>query len=329
MMSMTFRKAVDSDIPSIVRLLKKTIGESLVPKSEGYWRWKHLDNPFGRSLVYVATDKDVIVGVRAFMRWKFLKSGETVQAVRAVDTAVDPDYQRMGLFKKLNSLLIEEAMQENLAFIFNTPNEKTRSGNLKMGWQIVGKLPISVTCPSLGAILSRAVKNRATNHDNPSDVPLRQFAEHRCFTDSMRLDIERNDLMKTDFSTPYLKWRYIDVPIETYFGMTWEDQSNFGLIVYRLKSSKFGTELRVTDWFINSPITARALREKMVERLGAKDVDYVTISSLASSNILPSKLILKNLKIGPVVTGRELKLDISDLRSFKRWRPSLGDLELF
>lgn len=64
---MIIREATDSDISSIVLLLKDSLGESLTPKSEALWNWKHQTNPFGNSPILVAEDEGKLVGVRSFM----------------------------------------------------------------------------------------------------------------------------------------------------------------------------------------------------------------------------------------------------------------------
>ena len=97
---MEIREATESDIPDIVALLKKSLGESLMPKTEAYWRWKHLINPFGTSPVLLCWENDKLVGVRAFMRWEWHKGEQVYHALRAVDTATHPEYQGRGLFKK-------------------------------------------------------------------------------------------------------------------------------------------------------------------------------------------------------------------------------------
>lgn len=59
------RQALDTDIPAIIEVLKASLGESKLKKSEEIWRYKHVDNPFGKSLVLVAEENDEIIGVRA------------------------------------------------------------------------------------------------------------------------------------------------------------------------------------------------------------------------------------------------------------------------
>jgi hypothetical protein len=46
------------------------------------WRWKHVDNPFGRSLVLLAQDDATgrITGLRAFMAWQYLVAGRPTLA---------------------------------------------------------------------------------------------------------------------------------------------------------------------------------------------------------------------------------------------------------
>jgi N-acetylglutamate synthase-like GNAT family acetyltransferase len=60
---MEIRPATKNDIPAIIKLLKASLGESLMPKSEAYWQWKHINNPFGASPVWIATEADQIIGV--------------------------------------------------------------------------------------------------------------------------------------------------------------------------------------------------------------------------------------------------------------------------
>jgi hypothetical protein len=66
-----------------------------------FFRWKHLENPFGPSLMLVAEDDGRVIGLRAFLRWRFQAGGGTLQAVRAVDTATHPGYQGLGVFTRL------------------------------------------------------------------------------------------------------------------------------------------------------------------------------------------------------------------------------------
>ena len=83
-------------------------------------------------------------GFRTLMRWEFLDGERVVRAVRAVDTATHPDYQGRSIFTRLTLHALDELVAEGVEFVFNTPNEQSRPGYLKMGWQVVGQLPTAV-----------------------------------------------------------------------------------------------------------------------------------------------------------------------------------------
>jgi predicted N-acetyltransferase YhbS len=97
---MKIREATEEDIPDILEVLKASLGETSSKKTEDVWKYKHIDNPFGKSMVLVAIEENKIIGVRAFMRWKWQKGDCVFSAFRAVDTATHPKHQGKGIFKK-------------------------------------------------------------------------------------------------------------------------------------------------------------------------------------------------------------------------------------
>ncbi len=155
---MTIRIATEQDTEAIVALLKLSLGDVSTIKSATYWRWKHIENPFGKSHVLIAEEDGIIVGIRAFMQWRWSNGSREFTALRAVDTATHPDYQGKGIFKKLTMELIDRRRAAGDDFIFNTPNDQSRPGYLKMGWQVVGRLPVALSIRRP----VRMIVNRAT-----------------------------------------------------------------------------------------------------------------------------------------------------------------------
>lgn len=304
---MIVRKAGAEDIPGIVALLKASLGESLMPKSESFWKWKHVENPFGASPVLIAVENDVIIGVRAFMRWQWREGDKVLKAVRAVDTATHPDHQGKGIFRKLTLALIEECQQEGVHFIFNTPNTQSMPGYLKMGWKTLGKLRVQMT----------------------PVFPIGKATHHSCAVkelDNLLVGRVLNRIspttsLTTNYSASYIQWRYGTNPNAEYRALFADDSY---LVIFRLKQSKAGKELRVTDLFCDS----RARREVALKlRRVARASGAVVITM--TSDINPFRLH-PTAKIGPQVTVRNLTLeDFENSINFTRWRPALGDLELF
>ena len=83
-------------------------------------------------------------GFRAFLRWEWEREDIVQRAVRTVDTATDPDYQGRGIFTKLTMHALDEMRADDVDFVFNTPNDQSRPGYLKMGWQVAGRAGTSM-----------------------------------------------------------------------------------------------------------------------------------------------------------------------------------------
>jgi GNAT superfamily N-acetyltransferase len=328
---MQIRPAIESDIPAIVELLKTSLGESLMPKSVAYWRWKHTENPFGPSAVLLYWDNEVLAGVRAFMRWEWTKEQKVYHALRAVDTATHPQYQGKGIFKKLTLSLVEECKLNGDHFIFNTPNEQSKPGYLKMGWQECGKLPITMSIQRPFRMFKKALKGESTELPKPIDNKIAYYLNHPSLSLLLKSSLNLNR-MTTNVSVPYLKWRYNDVPVVDYVVLGEEEEDLLtGLMIGRIKQSKLGIELRITDCFLKSKQAEKALISKIKTKKRDWGIDYCTVSGLGQDYI---KRITgeyrMNLPVGPAVTIRPLNLtDLDILQNFRRWSPSIGDLELF
>jgi len=296
---MEIRRAIPGDTPAIVNLLRESLGDSRLPKSERSWRWKHMDNVFGPSYVLLAVQNEVIVGVRPFMRWNWQQGGRTVSAVRAVDTATSPLHQGKGIFSKLTGKLVEECAADGVTFIFNTPNEKSMPGYLKLGWRSLGKLAICIR-PRLPG------RKKIDDFDSMYELPLNFPAfESRVSPDQL-----------TTLLTPsYLQWRYVQNPFARYHFV----KTDTCWIIFRLKVHRFGTELRVCE--VIGDATRASVRDAL--HTAARDAGAVFIS------FSPNQLSVLAAKghWGPHVTVRELVGE--NLLNFNHWKPTIGDLELF
>ncbi|NVJ87716.1 MAG: GNAT family N-acetyltransferase [Algoriphagus sp.] len=307
---MVIRKGTEEDIPQIIQLLKESLGESLLPKSEAFWRWKHLDNPFGTSPVLVAEKENQIIGVRTFLRWQFTDQNRIYSACRAVDTAVHPKNQGQGIFSRLTQELVEEMKNEGVQLIFNTPNKKSHPGYLKLGWETWGKLPLKIKLK-----VPKSSKSFFHSQNWEEVSPLLSRLEDFSYTRSG---------VHTDLIPGYIQWRYQKCPIVKYFYLS--DGETY-LLIYRLKEGKKGKELRVTDLFTFSGFDKKKLQTQFRELIKNSGAVWVSFSGL---NYDPNVLNLGSIPLltqGPLITLRKLQDDLDP--RFLDWKWSLGDLELF
>jgi N-acetylglutamate synthase-like GNAT family acetyltransferase len=140
------REARPQDVDEILTVLKAALGETpLLRRTPQLWSWKHESNPFGPSIVLLATSGDRVAGVRALMQWHLTTpDGATVRCVRPVDTATHPDFERKGIFRRLTMESLELARSQGVDLVFNTPNSKSGAGYLSMGWREVAPIGVMV-----------------------------------------------------------------------------------------------------------------------------------------------------------------------------------------
>jgi GNAT superfamily N-acetyltransferase len=302
---MHVRFATLEDTLQIVELLKRSLGESLMPKTEAFWRWKHHENPFGKSPVLLAFEGELLVGVRAFMRWEWQDRNKIYKAVRAVDTATHPDYQGRGIFRMLTQQLVVVCQSEGINFIFNTPNEGSRPGYLKMGWRSLGRLPVFLR-PHFSFMKKRKEFDNKYSFNSSKAIQLLE--------DAPRVGSDR---LSTHQSFSYLNWRYRMNPHVQYYAF---GEPTSYVIFFRLKPTRWGVEFRIADVLLDSNQSQQQVKKHLQNVVHQSGASIVTWSG-------PCPLWGFKLSIGPIVTYRTLSFHNS--LSFDVWRPSLGDLEVF
>lgn len=322
---MIIRPSTTSDVPKIINLLKLSLGESLMPKSEEYWNWKHVQNPFGSSPVLVAEEDGQLIGVRAFMRWEWQCGNQKLEAVRAVDTATHPDHQGKGIFKKLTIALLDYCEREGIDFVFNTPNGKSKPGYLKMGWQSAGKLPVRLTFVRPFSM----IKNRLINKPPVEFLKLEKRNEFE-LADQLK-EIFFADENQTSWITAkdlnFIRWRYLNVPVVTYYGCARQK----GLVIFRLKQNILGVELRIVEALGDEKQIMEALHHIYTKVA----FDYMSSSGKIALRLRAFAVnswgwLAFTFRSGPEVTVKPvIKKEIDSFLYFKQWDPTLGDLELF
>lgn len=302
----------ENDIPAIIEVLKAGLGEESSQKTERVWRYKHMDNPFGKSLVLVAEKEGKITGVRAFMQWRWQRGKKVYKAYRAVDTATHPDYQRQGIFKKLTLQALQIAKGRGGDLVFNTPNENSRPGYLKMGWKVIDKLQLSLV-PSFFYLKYAFFSYKPVNHRGDMEALYKNYNEK----------MAQSGKLYTPKSVAYLKWRYENNPIIDY--QIIQDKDFF--LAYYIKYHRYFKELRISELIMED----KNALEKRLKKILVKEAlkNKVFFISFSNESLFKMKIFGK---FGPVLTVKRLNLSEIELREMQNisfWNYSLGDLELF
>jgi hypothetical protein len=299
----TYRHDDESEVLAVLQL---ALGESLTsPRTPEFWRWKHFNNPFGESLLFVARIGNRIAGLRAYLQWRFRSPAGELRALRAVDTATHPEHVRKGIFRTLTLEANRRAEAAGFDLIFNTPNEKSRPGYLSMGWKAVGR-PRAYVRPL------RLPRRSAESRDPAEIIPLGDVPEFTGFVDRDPLGL------RTARSDRYLRWRFGHHPAVAYRSVT----MHAGQALFRA-NRRNGRSEAVASELLGRGSIGLAIR--------GLDADYVVGSARPDS---PEARTMRRAGFLPI-PGRGLTLVALPLTpaatpalSLSAWDLSAGDLEL-
>jgi GNAT superfamily N-acetyltransferase len=324
-----YRRAHDYDHAAIVHLGTRALGWLGDDEDHAFFAWKHEQNPFGRSPMWIACDGARVVGFRTFLRWQFDVGGRLVHAVRAVDTATDPEYQGRGIFTSLTLAALEELRDEGVELVFNTPNANSLPGYLKMGWQVVGRLPVSIMPTRVRSIAviaaARVPASRTAVLINAGEAPGDALADRERLA-NLLAKIPSSRGLQTHRSPEFFAWRYGHDPLHyrvVHTGGSIDD----GFAIFRLRRRGPAVEAVLCDVVVPNPggSEARRVRRHLARRVARlSGADYVL---RIDGRPITADPFVRAPRIGPVLTSRSLTGWV--LPRLRRWYVTMGDIELF
>lgn len=350
--SLLVRPLEPSDEPGVLELLGTALaGGPTGSRTAEFFRWKHHDNPFGRSPGLVAVVDDRIVGLRLFLRWEFRAGERVVRAVRPVDTATHPDHRGRGIFRTLTLALVDSLAGE-VDLIVNTPNDQSRPGYLRMGWQPVGVVPIQIRPVHWGRFLRGF---RGAGHGQPPGPTVRPpgtiavadvLADPRLSELLAAMEREQDRRLHTARTPGFLRWRYADPPGLTYAAVVVESGAELcGVAIGRVRQRGGLREFTLADVLCRPGDRSAATRTlRSVARL---DVDHIAMHAPPGTPAAAVRRQLGYLQVprggmhlvarpvaGP--TTEPMTPDPTtpdpmtpDPMTLDSWRLALGDLEVF
>ncbi len=318
----------DADEASVLDLLARSLGKSVDDQYREFFRWKHLGNPFGRSFMWVGEEDGQIVGFRSFLRWRFVgPDGGPIEAVRAVDTATHPEAQGKGIFRSLTMHGLDELRAAGISFVFNTPNDQSRPGYLKMGWVVVGRAPVQVRLASpAGAVRTVRARQAADLWSLPATVgaPAADVFAADGVGEALAHEAGARTppagALTTDRTLPFLTWRYAGfTPVASRVAPAL-DRSGPS-VLFRLRRRGQAVECTIGD--VLGPRDEKATGRAIRSVLRGSSADYALAGSAAVRRL---RGFIPTRRLGPIVTWRSTAGPGGSPPTFAL---ALGDVELF
>jgi GNAT superfamily N-acetyltransferase len=243
---LTFRRATDDDLPVVVEVCGRALAWNGDGTDAELFLWKHRDNPFGTSPIWLAERPEGVVGVRAMMRWELCDpGGRRHPVVRAVDTATLPAHQGRGIFTRLTRAAVDDLTGEVVSAVFNTPNDRSLPGYLKLGWELIGRVPVGARPRRPAALLAMARSRVAAERWGvPTRIgldPVEALADDEAVEVALgRCPRPRG--WSTPLTVEYLRWRTGFAPLANRIQLLGSSPAD-GFIVFRLRRRGALTQL--------------------------------------------------------------------------------------
>ncbi len=318
------------DGPGVLKLLQATFGDwprdiqGIAPSE--FFRWKHMDGPFGPSKLLVAEADDAVIGFLAYMPWRLLARGQVLSTMRGVDLAVHRSYRRLGVSMAMRA---EAKPPSDVAFIWSSPNEQSHPGQLKSGRRDVLSLPRFVrpcrrlrdTIRRVSARESKAAEHLHVEADTAGEI-LRD-GEHA--SRLLAQSVKPSAHLATSKDLDYLRWRYAQ--FEEYRAITVDvDASASGMVIFRTRRHGRFWVSHVCELFVqgNDPRTTSRLLRQVRE---ASRADFISCHFSSRHRAARHGFVQRRSRtVLTVYPLRQSPIPAATERT--SWVLSLGDLEL-
>jgi hypothetical protein len=324
----TARPLQADDEPRVLDLLQAVFGHWPLGLSGAtpaeFFRWKHLDGPFGPSESVVAEVEGAVIGFAAYMPWRFRVGDRVVTGVRGVDLAVHPAYRMRGVSVALRSAM---KFSSDVAFTWGNPNLESRPGGRKVGRRPVRIVTQFVQPRSPGATLLRACAGRSRT---PRQLSIEADSAAAVIGDgplASLLDVSRHghERLTTEHTLDYLRWRYGRYDEYRAIRVAGGDAAD-GVVVFRCRSHGPYWVSHICELLVerNDHRTVHRLLEGV---RAAAPVDFIRCSF--ASRVQAASHGFLHYRRGLLLTTFPLQQKLTpDPTLPDSWALSIGDLEL-
>lgn len=231
------------------------------PKSLARLEWMHFQNPVNECYIDFAihNESKAIGGLYAVFPARFKYFQKVIIGSQSIDTLVDKDHRRKGLFKKMAASLYDRCKNKGVQFVYGFPNDQSSFAFFnRLGWSPIADVPFLIKIINLKYIKKKlAIKSKALSFFVPpikvASTKMNSLAEGITIEEIKDAFNEEVDDIWAEFSSGinfaiqrdrvYLNWRIFKKPEQDYdvYGL-YDKGKLVGLVIYTL-SDKHGGKI--------------------------------------------------------------------------------------
>ncbi|MFZ7114230.1 MAG: GNAT family N-acetyltransferase [Bacteroidota bacterium] len=339
---MRFFKSDMSEIDKLANLAQTTYhsGEII---DVNYLNWEYTANPAGNAIAFLAGDEQMIVSQYVVLPREIICENEKVKSSLSLNTITHPDHRGKGYFIKLAEMTFSECKELGIGLTLGFPNKHSVKGFInKLKFTKIGNLPLMLKVVNpLKAVTSVLRRRKNINEQEiyfdfklpgVSKLDLNKDLEkyHQFWS-----EFKKRNLITTDRSPEFLRWRYVDIPIRKYHLYKIESDDKIEtVLIFRIKNI-FGVRCGIIVDLLSlnkTQVFNQLIRE--IQKNGP-DIFISTVPEnspewlcLKSSGFfkVPEFLMLKKLDMIIRFHSKNISDSYTDIR---KWFITFGDYDIF
>jgi len=322
-MKISSRSYESGDEYPILDLFKQVFKREM---SLEFWRWRFVNNPFGKAVIRLSFDASKLVGHYAVIPMNVQVQGKSTKAALSMTTMVHQDYRGSGIFTNLAQESYKAAAERGTEFVFAFPNENSYYPFIKMlGWKGFGKM----------SILEKDVETNYT--ENASEIDVHQIERFDSRIDLLWDKVKQRYPVIVPRTRQFLNWRFVQSPDETYTKfVVGNNEELLGYVVLKVYVAPTGGKGHIVDMLtVEDEAVVRKLLRRTYSYFTAQGINNISCWCQDNSfyaHILEAEGFSRKEMEGTyfgikILDGRSDLL--KSVESFPNWFLSMGDSDVF
>lgn len=311
------------DEHQILALFGEVFGREL---SLAFWKWRFVNNPFGRGMINLLFDGDKLIGHYAVIPMDVQVQGKLLKAVFSMTTMTHADYGGQGIFTYLAEETYRLCHQRGYQFVYGLPNRNSYSGfTRKLGWRGLGRMAALERKLPTGArtgSIARAIK------------PIEHFDDK---VNSLWDKVKQDYTVIIPRTREFLNWRFVQNPDVGYAKFVFANNEELsGYVVLKVYSAPDGVKGHIVDMLtIESEEVVGGLLDCSYGYLAAQGID--NLSCWCQDNCFHAHILESEGFTSKEMEGTYFGVRIFDQQDdavkpveyFPNWFLSMGDSDAF
>lgn len=329
--SCTCRNYENGDEYQILNLFREAFNEE---ESLDFWRWKFMQGPFGKGIIKLLFDGEMLIGHYAAIPMNVLIKNTIIRAICSIDSMTHPDYRGKSVFSHLAKKFYKECEQRGFRFVYGFPNQSIYPIRIrKLAWRGLGKM----------SILCKEVEGK-----DSTIVPLTEDATFQ----TQKIENFGDDInslwhkVKEDYNViiprtkEFLNWRFVDRPDVNYtkYIITNSNAETLGYIVLKIHAAKDEVKGHIIDILsLNNEKIVKELINCALNYFIERDVNIISCwmqddyfyADVLKKEKFSRKEIGEPYPYFGVKLFNEVSTEVKTVEDVNSWYLTMGDCDVF